>query len=272
MSDNSILNLHNIDYQTFNNIKKLLDVMQQLRHPADGCPWDIEQTFDTIAPYTIEEAYEVADAIERNDMDDLKLELGDLLLQVVYHSRIAEEKNHFNFDDVAEAITQKMINRHPHVFDKAQNHQHSSEAWEKQKEQERKNKNIDASVMDDVPLSLPALARAQKIQKRAARVGFDWDDPEPMLDKIIEEINELKVEIANKDKNAMKDEFGDIIFSLVNLGRWLKIDTENALKSTNQKFISRFNYIEEQLKLKNKDIMNTTLAEMEELWVKSKQL
>lgn len=220
----------------------LLDLMVRLR---EGCPWDREQTFATIAPYTIEEAYEVADAIAREDLGDLREELGDLLFQVVFHARIAEEQGAFGFVEVAEAITRKMVARHPHVFGDAT--AHDSARWEDMKAGERAAK-AKGGLLDDVPLALPALLRAAKLQKRAARIGFDWPDLLPVLDKLEEEIGELRAEIAaGSGKDRLADEFGDMLFVMANIGRHLGVEAETALRGANGKFERRFRHIEARL-------------------------
>ncbi len=220
----------------------LLDLMVRLR---EGCPWDREQTFATIAPYTIEEAYEVADAIAREDLGDLREELGDLLFQVVFHARIAEEQGAFGFVEVAEAITRKMVARHPHVFGDAT--AHDAARWEDMKAGERAAK-AKGGLLDDVPLALPALLRAAKLQKRAARIGFDWPDLLPVLDKLEEEIGELRAEIAaGSGKDRLADEFGDMLFVMANIGRHLGVEAETALRGANGKFERRFRHIEARL-------------------------
>ena len=249
-------------------ILALIDVMARLRAPEGGCPWDIEQTFRTIAPYTIEEAYEVADAIERDDMPALKDELGDLLFQAVFHARMAEEDGLFDFADVAEAISEKMIRRHPHVFGDAdmRDANEQTTAWEEQKAEERAAKGH-RSLLDDVPVGLPGLSRAVKLQKRAARVGFDWREAKDVLSKIVEETAELTEAMDSKDADKMEDEFGDLLFVLANLSRHLKIDPEAALRRTNEKFVRRFSYIEEKL---GDRLSEASLEEMESLWSEAK--
>ena len=230
-------------------IDRLLGIMARLRDPEQGCPWDRQQDFTTIAPYTIEEAYEVADAIERGDMEALKDELGDLLLQVVFHARMAEEQGQFAFDDVANAISDKMLRRHPHVFGDAEITSVSAqnEAWEAHKARERQASGAGNSVLDGVALALPALLRAAKIQKRAARIGFDWpgNDPVPVFAKIDEEIAELKGELSSTpDADAIEDEFGDVLFAAVNLARKLEVEPETALRRATAKFERRFRRVE----------------------------
>ena len=259
------------------NIDKLIDVMARLRHPTEGCPWDVEQTFETIVPYTIEEAYEVADAVGRQDMTALCDELGDLLLQVVFHSRMAEEQDAFAFDDVASAIADKLIRRHPHIFDdkNADDGAAVIETWESLKATERAEKAANdgrpASVLDDVPATFPALMRAEKLQKRAARVGFDWPDTAPVFEKITEETNELMYEIASgRDTERLSDEAGDLLFSCVNLLRHLKIDPEAALRSANAKFERRFRVVEKLLTDEGRQLSEADLADLEALWQRAK--
>ncbi|TIR24203.1 MAG: nucleoside triphosphate pyrophosphohydrolase [Mesorhizobium sp.] len=266
------------------DISRLIEIMAALRAPKTGCPWDIEQNFSTIAPYTIEEAYEVADAIARGDFDDLREELGDLLLQVVYHAQMAEEIGEFAFGDVVEAITTKMIRRHPHVFgdEKARSAGMAKGMWEKIKAEEKAEKRsariargLDPEdhgrgFLDSVPVALPALTRALKLQEKAARVGFDWSEAAPILDKIEEEIGELREALATGDAAPIKDEFGDMLFAVVNLGRHLKLDSEAALSGTNEKFRSRFHYVEQALAASGGSLEKATLDEMEALWQQAK--
>jgi ATP diphosphatase len=260
--------------------------MAALRAPATGCPWDVEQDFSSIAPYTIEEAYEVADAIARGDLDDLRDELGDLLLQVVYHARMAEEAGAFAFPDVVEAITAKMIRRHPHVFgdERARSAGMAKGMWEKIKAEEKAEKRnarlrrgLDPEdngkgFLDSVPVALPALTRALKLQEKAARVGFDWREAEPILDKIEEEIAELREALAKGDTTSVKDEFGDTLFAFVNLGRHLKLDSEAALSGTNEKFRSRLHHVERGLEAAGSTLEKATLNEMEALWQQAKSV
>jgi tetrapyrrole methylase family protein/MazG family protein/ATP diphosphatase len=254
------------------DLDRLLAIMARLRDPVGGCPWDKEQTFATIAPYTVEEAYEVADAIERNDIGDLKEELGDLLFQVVFHSRIAEEAGQFVFDDVAKAISDKMIRRHPHVFGDV-NYADVTEqtsAWEASKAAERAAKGKDKSLLDDIPARLPALTRAVKLTKRAARVGFDWPSTAEVMAKLMEEIGELQVEIDAGDKAKAREELGDVLFVLANLARKLDIEPEDALRSSNAKFARRFSFIERSLAADGRSPDQSDLAEMDALWDQAK--
>ena len=259
------------------NIEKLIDVMARLRHPTEGCPWDVQQTFESIVPYTIEEAYEVADAIDRRDMDALRDELGDLLLQVVFHSRMAEEQDDFVFDDVAGAIADKLIRRHPHVFgsDSANDPSEVKESWESLKAVERAGKAAKdgrlPSVLDDVPAAFPALMRAEKLQKRAARVGFDWLDVAPVLEKVLEELGELKSEIdGGGNSERLREEAGDLLFSCVNVLRHVKVDPEAALRSANAKFERRFRAVEAALATEDRQPRDADLAELEALWQRAK--
>jgi MazG family protein len=253
-------------------IDRLLAIMARLRDPESGCPWDIEQTFATIAPYTVEEAYEVADAIERGDLSDLKEELGDLLLQVVFHSRMAEEQGAFAFEDVARAINDKMIRRHPHVF--AQESYASladqKDGWEALKAAERESKGRNQSLLDDVPVGLPALTRAVKLSRRAAGVGFVWPSAKEVLQKLHEEVEELEAEIAAGDLEKARQEMGDVLFVVANLARTLDVDPEDALRFTNAKFSRRFRYIEERLAERGKTPDQSDLAEMDALWDEAK--
>ncbi|MCK3777717.1 nucleoside triphosphate pyrophosphohydrolase [Ensifer sesbaniae] len=267
------------------DIQRLLDIMAALRQPETGCPWDIVQTFETIKPYTIEEAYEVADAIERGDMHDLCDELGDLLLQVVFHARMAEEAGDFAFGDVVEAVTRKMIRRHPHVF--ARSDADTPEAvklqWDQIKQAEKAERQArrtkhglapDAakSHLGSVQRSFPALVEALKLQERAAKVGFDWSEPEPILDKIEEEIGELRQALREKDRAKVSDELGDLIFAVVNIGRHVGTDPEMALRGTNTKFRRRFAHIERELEAGGETLDNATLERMEELWQAAKAI
>lgn len=249
-------------------IDRLNAIMVRLRDPDGGCPWDVEQTFQTIAPYTLEEAYEVADAIERGDWDDLKGELGDLLFQVVFHARMAEEQGLFAFDDVAEAIADKLERRHPHVFgDEAAKADGAAQKarWEDIKAGERKAR-AQHGVLDDVPVGLPALARAAKLTKRAARVGFDWPSTDEVFDKFVEEVAELRAEIAAGDLEKARGEVGDLLFVMANLARKLGVEPEDALRGANAKFVRRFAFIEAELARDGRTPEQSDLAEMDELW------
>jgi MazG family protein len=274
----SAIPMKNETIKSLQGLQRLRAIMSQLRDPEDGCPWDIEQDFATIAPYTIEEAYEVADAIERADMGDLKDELGDLLLQVVYHAQMAQESGEFELDDVIDAICDKMIRRHPHVFG---NHVIDSaaaqtEAWEAQKAREREasaKSSAPVSVLDGVAKGYPALLRAEKLQKRAARVGFDWPTSAGALAKLKEEIGELEAEMSREERSAeIEDELADVLFSVVNLARKLDIDPESALRQGNAKFERRFRWIESRLGESGKDFETVDLEYMESLWQQAKAL
>lgn len=260
-------------------IDDLIAIMARLRDPNDGCPWDLEQTFDTILPYTIEEAYEVADAIERGDLHDLQDELGDLLLQVVFHSRMAEERGAFAFNDVVGSICHKMIRRHPNVFADAvrENAEAQIVAWEEQKAQERAEKAVRMaehradtrhSVLDGLPLALPALTRALKIQNRVSRVGFDWPEAGQVIDKIEEELEEVREELdaSQRDQGRIAEEIGDLLFAVTNLARKSGVDPESALRLANAKFEQRFRGVEELLENEGKSPENSTLEEMDALW------
>ena len=253
-------------------IDRLLAMMARLRDPDGGCPWDVEQTFATIAPYTIEEAYEVADAIERNDLVELKGELGDLLFQVVFHARMAEEQGLFAFDDVVTAIADKLERRHPHVFgansidDGAQrSSREQTVAWEAIKAAERRDRKK-SGVLDDLPVGLPALTRAAKLTKRAGRVGFDWPSTDEVFDKLAEEVEELRVEIAAGDQAKAREELGDLLFVVANLARKLDVEPEDALRAANAKFVRRFGFIEAELAKDGRTPDQSDLAEMDRLW------
>lgn len=256
-------------------IETLLAIMARLRDPNGGCPWDLEQNFATIAPYTLEEAYEVADAIERNDMAALKDELGDLLLQVVFHSQMATEARAFTFADVVASICDKMIRRHPHVFADAKvaDAQAQAAAWEELKQRERAARAEPAAgLLDDVPLALPALARALKLQKRAARVGFDWKDRAPIMAKLAEEIGELEEVIAAGAPAAkLADELGDILFVVANIARRLGVDPEDALRGTNAKFVRRFAHIEATMAASGRKLGEVSLEDMDAAWNDAKR-
>ena len=257
---------------TPSDLDRLIAIMARLRDPVTGCPWDQQQTFATIAPYTVEEAYEVADAIERGDMADLREELGDLLLQVVFHARIAEETGEFGFNDVAKAISDKMVRRHPHVFEDVTYADvgEQTTAWEASKAKERAAKGKDKSLLDDIPAGLPALTRAVKLTKRAARVGFDWPSAAEVMAKLTEEIAELQVEINAGDTAKAREELGDVLFVLANLARKLDIEPEDALRSSNAKFVRRFGFIEQALAADGRAPDQSDLAEMDRLWDQAK--
>jgi ATP diphosphatase len=259
------------------NIDRLLAIMARLRDPAGGCPWDLDQTFRTIAPHTIEEAYEVADAIERDDLVDLREELGDLLFQVVFYAQMAKERGAWDFDDVAGAISDKMIRRHPHVFgtDSVETAEAMVGRWEDQKAREREAKaeaeGRRPSVLDGVIPGLPALTRALKLQRRAARVGFDWTEAAQILDKIEEEARELRAELAARDRDRIEDELGDLLFALVNLARRVEVEPETALRRTSAKFERRFRRVEDLLAEAGRSPEDATLDEMEALWTRAKR-
>ncbi len=259
--------------QKSHSITRLLDIMAALRTPETGCPWDLEQDFASIAPYTLEEAYEVTDAIERNDMEDLKDELGDLLLQIVFHARLAEEKQLFNFTDVVNSISDKMERRHPHVFgnDAAIPSDAVAQNWEtiKQAEKHAKGK-LTESLMDDVPLTLPGLTRAVKLQKNAAKIGFDWPESSPILAKLHEETKELKEAMKSKNKHHIRMEYGDLLFVMANLARHLKIDPEASIRYGNSKFSRRFKWMEREAKSKDKELSAYSMEELEVLWQQAK--
>ena len=273
------------------DIATLVEIMRRLRDPVGGCPWDLEQDFSTIAPYSIEEAYEVADAIERGDMDDLRLELGDLLLQSVYHAQMASEAGYFDFGDVVEGICAKMIRRHPHVFGTADTSAEEFSAagledgtWERIKAEEKAEnaarrsamglppKPQNGSLLDDVPTNMPSPTVAMKLQKAAAKVGFDWPDSRLVLDKVAEELSEFEQALDSKDKKAAEEEFGDLLFSLINVARHCKIDPEKALRITNTKFRKRFGHIEQSLKADDIKIEEADLDQMEKYWIEAKNL
>jgi ATP diphosphatase len=267
------------------DIKDLLAIMARLRTPEIGCPWDLKQDFSTIAPYTIEEAYEVADAIERGDFEDLKDELGDLLLQVVFHAQMANEESRFAFGDVVEAITTKLIRRHPHVFGDvdARDAAAVKVRWDEIKSEEKAERaarrsgnggsqTAKDSILADVPVTLPALTRALKLQKRAGKVGFDWNDPRAVIAKLREEILEIEHELsaAEHDADRLEDELGDILFAVANLARHLSVDPEAALRRANAKFSRRFAHIERELERQGRPLAGASLDEMEALWVEAK--
>jgi len=264
------------------DISALLDIMAALRTPGSGCPWDLEQDFSTIAPYTIEEAYEVAEAIARGDFEDLREELGDLLLQVVYHARMAEEQDVFAFADVVEAITRKMIRRHPHVFPDAEGKLVPAIKgnWDRIKAEEkaeraarRPNTDHDSpSILSAVKAGQPALTRAMQLQRKASEVGFDWNDPRAVLAKIREEADEIEAALDTADAEELADETGDLLFAVVNLARHVKADPELALRRTNAKFERRFGYIERALATKQRSLADASLAEMDVLWNEAKKV
>jgi len=256
------------------DMARLLEIMRRLRDPETGCPWDIAQGFETIAPYTVEEAYEVADAIARRDFDDLKGELGDLLFQAVYHGQMAADAGLFDFGDIVNTVADKMIARHPHVFggephDKTPEQQ--SHDWEAMKATERAGR-AEKGVLDGVAQGLPALMRAVKLQNRAARVGFDWPETGQVLDKLVEEARELVVARDTLGPAAVADEMGDLLFVMANLARHLGVDPEAALRGTNAKFTRRFGFVEAALKAEGRRCENATLAEMDALWDRAKGL
>jgi len=258
-----------------NAMDKLLEIMSTLRDPVKGCPWDREQDFSSIAPYTIEEAYEVADAIDRNDMQSLRGELGDLLFQVVYHAQLAAEKNCFEFKDVVEGINRKLQQRHPHVFgnETIENAKAQSQAWEQQKLQERRlaAQDVFVSILAGISLNLPALGRAQKLQLRAAHAGFDWHNIQDVMLKVEEELQELTSEMSGKnDPMRLREELGDLLFSCVNLARHMEIDAESALRTANRKFEQRFRYVEENLQAQQRSLEDASLEEKDKLWDESK--
>ncbi len=266
------------------DISRLLEIMAALRRPETGCPWDLEQNFSSIAPYTLEEAYEVVDAIERGDLADLRDELGDLLLQVVFHARMAEEQGAFSFPDVVEAITRKLIRRHPHVFGntKELSPEEVKNLWDTIKGEEKAERRAarekmglapeahEAGFLGGVPTALPALTRAQKLTAKAAKVGFDWPDAVQVIDKIHEELEEVKEASSSGDRDRIEDEIGDLLFSVTNLARHFHIDPERALRRTNSKFERRFRAIETALGQQNRSLDEASLDEMETLWVAAK--
>ena len=253
-------------------INKLLEVTASLREPTDGCPWDVQQDFASIAPYTVEEAYEVADAIAREDYTDLKKELGDLLFQVVFHARMAEEAGLFDFNDVAAGITDKMIRRHPHVFGGPEQRAagQTAESWEEIKAGERAEQS-DQSAMAGVAMALPALKRAEKLGKRASTVGFDWPDRHGVREKIVEELSELEAAIGTRDVAAINEEFGDLLFALVNMSRHLEIDPEQALSGANAKFERRFRNMEQAITESGKSLADLSLESLDQQWRAAKK-
>lgn len=256
-------------------MKQLIDIMARLRDPAVGCPWDREQTFETILPHTIEEAYEVADAIERGDMGELRDELGDLLFQVVFYAQMASEGGHFSFDDIVTAICEKMVRRHPHVFGEEviEDAEQQTRAWEKHKARERAAKEDDqaASHLDGVAKALPALIRASKLQRRASQVGFDWPDVSGVIEKIEEELEEVRDELKQEIHHRVEEEIGDLLFACVNLARYAEVDAEAALRKANAKFERRFLSIEQTLAAEGRTLQGATLDEMDRLWDLAKE-
>ena len=254
------------------SIGKLLEIMSELRDPDTGCPWDRVQDFKSIASYTLEEAYEVVDAIDRNDLQHLCAELGDLLFQVVYHAQMARENGWFDFNDVVETINHKLLERHPHVFgnEKISSAREQSQVWEINKIREQRGVDGTAGILANISLNLPALARARKLQLRAATVGFDWSNVQAVQNKLVEEIQELSVEIANHDESRIEDELGDLLFACVNLARHLDIDAESALRKANIKFENRFGYVEQKLAKQDKSPEQASLEEMDNLWQEAK--
>jgi ATP diphosphatase len=268
-------------------ITDLLSIMQRLRNPENGCPWDLEQTYASIAPHTLEEAYEVVDAIARNDMIDLKDELGDFLFQVVFYAQMAQEDGYFTFADVVQGICEKMIRRHPHIFadnTAIKSADDQTNSWEQIKAEERRLKaqakgvakedaQPQSSALDGVTIGLPATTRALKLSQKAAKVGFDWDDIQDVVDKVHEEIEEVLTEARApmQSQDRLEDEIGDVLFAVVNMARKLKVDPEAALRRTNKKFEQRFRYIEQQIAADNKDITKTPLAELEKHWQAAKK-
>jgi ATP diphosphatase len=276
-----VLSGYGIPMTPSRDISRLIEIMAALRTPVTGCPWDLEQNFATIVPYTIEEAYEVADAITRDDFEDLREELGDLLLQVVYHARMAEEQNAFAIGDVVEAITKKMIRRHPHVFaDQDGNIAPAGvkSAWERIKAEEKAERaarrppeeTAHRSLLSSVKAGLPPLTRAMELQRKASTVGFDWNDPRAVLAKIREEADEIEAALDRNNKQEMAEETGDLLFALVNLARHVDADPDAALRSTNAKFERRFAYIERALAAKGRSLADATLQEMDALWNEAK--
>lgn len=253
-------------------LERLLVIMRALREPETGCPWDLKQTFNTIAPYTIEEAYEVADAIERENYDDLREELGDLLLQVVYHAQMADEQNLFDFATVTHQLCDKLVARHPHVFGEAEaaDEQAVKTLWESKKASERADKNH-SSILDDIPHAMPALMRAQKLQKRVAHHGFDWPELEPVIAKVREELEEVEAEVAANERDKLGEELGDLLFVVVNLVRHLGFKAEDTLRRANDKFERRFRAIEGYVASQGKSLQDCTLGELDAIWDQVKE-
>lgn len=253
-------------------IDGLLQIMQRLRDPDSGCPWDIEQTLQSLTPFTIEEAYEVEEAAHGSDPEALKDELGDLLFQVVFYARIAEEQGLFAFDDVVAAIGDKLVRRHPHVFADAriESVEEQSRLWDELKKQERDQKQVAESALEGVGTTLPALMRAQKLQRRAARVGFDWTEAEPVLGKVSEEVNECRQALQENDCQALHDEVGDLLFSCVNFARHVDVDADHALRDANRKFERRFRAVEQLAMQQGKTAADLSMDELERLWLQVK--
>jgi len=256
----------------FKGTAALIEVMERLRNPETGCPWDLKQNFESLLPYTIEETYEVVDAIQSGDMASIKDELGDLLFQVIFYAQLANEQGEFNFDDIAEHTASKLIHRHPHVFGTdAERNLSDAEIkaqWEQIKQQERTKKGARASVFDDIPSQLPSVLKAAKLQKRASSVGFDWNDAEPVYAKVEEEIQEVK---EATEQDHIEEEVGDLLFAVVNLARHKQVNPERALQRANEKFKTRFQHIEQSLRQQNKHATDCNLEQLEELWQVAKQ-
>jgi len=254
------------------SITTLLETMRMLRDKDDGCPWDIEQTLESLSPCVVEEAYEVADAIANKDYENLKEELGDVLLQVIFQAEIASESELFNFDEIVDTLNKKLIRRHPHVFEDAPkplSAQEQTQAWDAIKAQEKKSKDA-SNTFADIPASLPPILKAKKIQKKASKKGFDWKKSIDVIEKVEEELKELKFEIQQNNNEYIKDELGDLLFSIVNLSRHLGIDASEAINQANHKFVKRFRLLEEEISKDNQEIDNLSSDELEEFWIKIK--
>ncbi len=259
---------------TMKNTQQLLQVMKQLRDPETGCPWDKKQDFNSLIPYTLEEAYEVIDAIERDDMQDLKSELGDLLFQVVFHAQVAEEKGLFDFEQVAESVADKLVRRHPHVFSDVvyANEAEQKKAWEAFKASERKVKEVENhTILSGVAKNLPALVQCKKIQDRAANHGFDWSEVPPVFDKVLEELDEVKEAWESGNPQHIEEEIGDLLLIAVNLARHMHVDPEQALKKSTRKFTQRFEYIEQKIQQSGRAVNKCELAELDALWNEAKE-
>ena len=267
-----ISNKNNKELNNLKSINKIRKIIKILRDPDDGCPWDIKQNFNSLAPYTIEEAYELVDAIEQNDIKSIKSELGDLLLQIILISQIASDNNYFNFDDVAEDISEKMIRRHPQIFDYSYNlNDFPQDSWERIKNIEKSKKaNKNNHLLDTIEKNIPAMLRSIKIQKKASSMKFDWKDLNDVINKVDEELNELKEAIDNKNKLHIEEELGDLLFTIVNLSRHLKLDPEQTLRKSNNKFISRFNIMENILDEKKIEWHDLKKSDLLNLWNKAK--